>query len=367
MVTIHQFVNERIRRLEFLLDYGLFLAKIATFVIAIIALLVVVKSVNGKGHSEKGELDVVNLTEKYKDTVEQLEYHLHDDVFLKARAKAQKKSSKEKAKQESKEIKKAAKEGKLDATRAAHLFVLDFNGSIDAKEVGSLREEITAILAVAQAGDEVLLRLESGGGMVHGYGLASSQLDRIKAAGLVLTIAVDKVAASGGYMMACIADKIVSAPFAIVGSIGVIAQIPNFNKLLKKHDVEFEQMTAGEFKRTLTMFGENTDKARDKFKLELEETHGLFKDFIRQRRPGLDVDKVATGEHWFGTKAYELGLVDQIKTSDDLVVEACKEKTVLAIHYVKKKKLTEKLAGVAGEAADGVLMKLISRGQRPIV
>ncbi|NGZ13812.1 protease SohB [Vibrio aestuarianus] len=352
---------------EFLLDYGLFLAKIATVVVALVVLLVIVKSVGGKNSAIKGELEVVNLTDRHKDIVEQLEHHLHDDAFIKARDKAEKKSEKEKIKARDKAIKKAAKEGELDTKREPHLFVLDFNGSIDAKEVASLHEEVTAVLAVAREGDEVLLRLETGGGMVHGYGLASSQLDRLKAAGLPLTIAVDKVAASGGYMMACIADKIVSAPFAIVGSIGVIAQLPNFNKLLKKHDIEYEQLTAGEYKRTLTMFGENSDKAREKFKQELEETHELFKDFIRDHRPALDLDKVATGEHWFGTQAKALGLVDEIKTSDDLVVEACKDKTVLAIHYVQKKKLTDKLAGVAGEAADSVLMKLISRGQRPIV
>lgn len=353
--------------LEFLLDYGLFLAKIATVVIAIIAILVIAKSVSGKSGAAKGELEITNLTDQHKDTVEQLEHHLHDEAFIKARDKAEKKVEKEKAKSRDKDIKKAVKDGQLDTKREPHLFVLDFNGSIDAKEVTSLREEVTAILAVARDGDEVLLRLESGGGMVHGYGLASSQLDRLKAAKLPLTISVDKVAASGGYMMACIADKIVSAPFAIVGSIGVIAQLPNFNKLLKKHDIEFEQLTAGEYKRTLTMFGENSDKARDKFKEELEETHGLFKDFIRERRPELDLEKVATGEHWFGTQAKALGLVDEISTSDDLVVSACKDKTVLAIHYVQKKKLSAKLAGVAGEAADHVLMKWISRGQRPIV
>ncbi|MBY8072720.1 protease SohB [Vibrio fluvialis] len=353
--------------MEFLLDYGLFLAKIATVVVALVVLLVIVKSVGGRHSAAKGELEVINLTEQHKQTVEQLESHLHDDAFLKARDKAEKKSEKEKNKSREKEAKKAAKSGELDTKRDPHLFVLDFHGSIDAKEVTSLREEVTAILAVAQQGDEVLLRLETGGGMVHGYGLASSQLDRLKAAGLPLTIAVDKVAASGGYMMACIADKIVSAPFAIVGSIGVVAQLPNFNKLLKKHDIEFEQLTAGEYKRTLTMFGENTDKAREKFKEELEETHVLFKDFIREHRPDLDLEKVATGEHWFGTQAKALGLVDEIKTSDDLIVDACKNKTVLALHYVQKKKLTAKLAGVAGEAADSVLLKLISRGQRPIV
>ena len=352
--------------MEFLLDYGLFLAKIATVVIAIVVLLVIAKSVGGKG-AAKGELEVTDLTKQNRENAEHLEAHLHDESFLKARHKAEAKSEKEKHKQREKAVKKAAKSGELKEEREPHLFVLDFHGSIDAKEVSSLRQEVTAILAVAQQGDEVLLRLETGGGMVHGYGLASSQLDRIKAAGLPLTISVDKVAASGGYMMACIADKIVSAPFAIVGSIGVVAQLPNFNKLLKKHNIEFEQLTAGEYKRTLTMFGENTDKAREKFKQELEETHVLFKDFIRVRRPELDLDKVATGEHWFGTQAKELGLVDEIKTSDDLIVEACKEKTVLALRYVQKKKLTDKLAGVAGEAADSVLLKLINRGQRPIV
>ncbi|EFP97351.1 protease SohB [Vibrio caribbeanicus] len=353
--------------MEFFLDYGLFLAKIVTVVVAIIAILIMIKAVGGKDPSAKGTLEITNLTDKHKQTIEQFESHLHDEAFLKARDKAEKKEEKDKNKERGKEIKKASKEGKLAEDRAPHLFVLDFKGSIDAKEVSSLREEITAILAVAKDSDEVLLRLESGGGMVHGYGLASSQLDRIKAANIPLTISVDKVAASGGYMMACIADKIVSAPFAIVGSIGVIAQMPNFNKVLKKHDIEYEQLTAGEYKRTLTMFGENTDKARDKFKQELEETHGLFKDFIRQRRPDLELEKVATGEHWFGTQAHELGLVDEIKTSDDLVVEACKDKTVLAVHYVEKKKLTSKLAGIAGEAADNVLMKLIDRGQRPIM
>ncbi|QFQ76783.1 protease SohB [Vibrio harveyi] len=353
--------------MEFLLDYGLFLAKIVTVVAAVIVLLIIGKSASGKSGAAKGELEVTNLSERHKDAVEQLEHHLHDDAFIKARDKAVKKEEKEKNKSREKEIKQASKEGSLDSKREPHLFVLDFNGSIDAKEVGSLREEITAVLAVAREGDEVLLRLESGGGMVHGYGLASSQLDRIKAAGLPLTISVDKVAASGGYMMACVADKIVSAPFAIVGSIGVIAQIPNFNKLLKKHDIEYEQLTAGEYKRTLTMFGENTDKARDKFKQELEETHVLFKDFIRERRPDLELEKVATGEHWFGTQAKELGLVDEISTSDDLVVAACKEKTVLAVHYVQKKKLADKLAGVAGKVADSVVLKLAERGQKPIV
>ncbi|MEZ9356317.1 protease SohB [Vibrio breoganii] len=352
--------------MEFLLDYGLFLAKIVTFVAAIIVVLVIAKSASAKSGA-KGSLEVTNLSEQHEQNIELMEHHLHDEAFIKARDKAAKKKRKEEEKARGKEIKEAVKGGELDTKRKPHLFVLDFIGSIDAKEVTNLREEITAILACAREGDEVLVRLESGGGMVHGYGLAASQLDRIKSANIPLTISVDKVAASGGYMMACVADKIVSAPFAIVGSIGVIAQIPNFNKLLKKNDIEFEQMTAGEYKRTLTMFGENTDKAREKFKQELEETHVLFKDFIRERRPELELEKVATGEHWYGSQALDLGLIDKVQTSDDLVVEACKDKTVLAVHYVQKKKLADKFGKAAAEATDSVLLKWIQRGQRPIV
>lgn len=353
--------------MDFLFDYGLFLAKIATVVIAIVCILVLAKGLNTRQGSQKGELEVTDLTAQYKETVHQLESHLYDKPLLKAREKAEKKADKEKHKARQNEIKKAAKAGDLSHTREPRLFVLDFHGSIDAREVTALREEVTAILAVAMEGDEVLLRLETGGGMVHGYGLASSQLDRLKSAGIKLTIAVDKVAASGGYMMACVADQIISAPFAVVGSIGVIAQLPNFNKLLKKNNIEFEQITAGEFKRTLTMFGENTDRAREKFQEEIEQTHDLFKDFIAIHRPALELEKVATGEHWFGKQALELGLVDEIGTSDDFITHACKDREVLNVRYVQRKKLTEKLAGATGEAADNLLLKWISRGQRPIV
>ncbi|MEZ8142317.1 protease SohB [Enterovibrio norvegicus FF-33] len=352
--------------MEFLLDYGLFLAKILTFVVAVIVVLIIAKSAGGK-QGQKGELEITNLTEKHKDLIHSMESYLYDETALKARDKADKKAEKAKAKEAKAEAKKMTDSVSLESSRKPHVFVLDFKGSIDAREVTALREEVTAILSVAKEGDEVLVRLESGGGMVHAYGLASSQLDRIKQAGISLTASVDKVAASGGYMMACVADKIIAAPFAVVGSIGVIAQLPNFNKLLKKHDIEFEQLTAGEFKRTLTMFGENTDKAREKFMGELEETHTLFKDFIADHRPSLELEKVATGEHWFGNQALPLGLIDSIGTSDDYLVSAVKEKDVLSVRYVQRKKLAEKLAGASAEAADRLLLKWISRGQRPIV
>ncbi|MDC0524502.1 protease SohB, partial [Porticoccaceae bacterium] len=209
--------------------------------------------------------------------------------------------------------------------------------------------------------DEVLLRLESSGGMVHSYGLASSQLDRLRKKNIPLTVCVDKVAASGGYMMACVADKILAAPFAIIGSIGVIAQMPNFNKVLKKHDVDFELLTAGEHKRTLTMFGENTDKGREKFIEELEETHELFKDYVSTRRPQVDIDKIATGEIWYGARAQDMALIDDIQTSDEYLVSRIEEADVFKISYVFKKKLHERLGLAAEESADRLLVKWWAR------
>ena len=130
-----------------------------------------------------------------------------------------------------------------------------------------------------------MVRLESGGGLVHGYGLAAAQLVRLKDAGLTLTVCVDKVAASGGYMMACVADKVVAAPFAVIGSIGVVSQLPNFHKWLKNHDVDYEMFTAGDYKRTVTVFGENDAEDRAKYQEELEQTHALFKHFVNTYRP----------------------------------------------------------------------------------
>jgi len=314
--------------LEFLYEYGLFFAKALTFVVAVGAIIALIAGAAHKPKAKRGEIELDDLSEQL-DTFK--------DQFL------QDTLNKDDLKKYNKEQKKLAKE--KDETNKPNLYVLDFNGSMDAHEVDSLREEITAILMIAKPKeDKVLLRLESGGGVVHGYGLAASQLQRIKDADLNLTICVDKVAASGGYMMACIADRLVSAPFAIIGSIGVIAQIPNFNKILKKNDIDFEQITAGEFKRTLTLFGENTDKAREKFSEEIEETHELFKDFINVQRPSLDLPSVATGEHWFGTTALEKGLVDELSTSDDILLSHNKDNQIYKVKFAIKKPLSEKFA-----------------------
>ncbi|MBO8214363.1 protease SohB [Acinetobacter nosocomialis] len=249
-----------------------------------------------------------------------------------------------------------AKEAKIRRKNNQKIFVLDFKGDIQASAVENLREEITLILATAKAGrDRVVVRLESPGGMVHGYGLAAAQLVRLRDAGFHLTICVDKVAASGGYMMACIANEIISAPFAVVGSIGVVAQVPNFNRLLKQHNVDFELYTAGQYKRTVTMFGENTPEGKAKFEEELQQTHILFKHFVEKYRPQLNVDKVATGEHWYGQDALDLNLVDKLQTSDEYLLALLPQHDVYVINTRKKATLGEKLGLQAAQMADSLI------------
>ena len=227
---------------------------------------------------------------------------------------------------------------------------------IRASATEQLRHEVTAVLSMAQPSDEVVVRLESGGGMVHAYGLASSQLARLRDAGLPLTVCVDKVAASGGYMMACVANRVLAAPFAVLGSIGVVAQLPNVHRLLKKHDIDVEVLTAGEFKRTLTVFGENTDKGREKFQEDLELTHQLFKGFVSRYRPQLDIDKVATGEVWLGLSALEHELVDGLQTSDEYLARRANEAELFQLRFINRKSLQERIGLAASVAIDRVLL-----------
>lgn len=336
--------------MEFLYEYGMFLAKAITIVVAIVAVIIVVLASTVKHKSDKGELRITNLSEE----LEELKHGLKEVLLSKKEFKAYEKQLK---------IDEKVKDKTEGDTSKGKVFVIDFKGSIDAAEVASLREEISAILAIAEKGDEVVVNVESGGGMVHGYGLASSQLDRLRQADIPLTVCVDKVAASGGYMMACVANKIYAAPFAIVGSIGVVAQLPNFNRLLKKHEIDYEQHTAGDFKRTLTVFGENTDEGRQKFQEELEETHVLFKAFVSKYRPELNLEKVATGEHWYGQQAIELGLVDEILTSDDVVMSLAKDRKVYKLRYQVKKKLADKIAHGASLSVNAIFNRLIEKNR----
>ncbi len=328
--------------MQFIAEYGLFLAKVVTIVVAVLVLVGVAVALSSRHRkAESGHLEVNSLNRKY----EEMSDTLADSLLSKEELKQKHKQEKKRRKEEQKKHKKDLKEGKTGAKKK-RLFVLDFEGDIHASAVDHLREEISAILMLAVPGDEIVVRLESGGGVVHGYGLAASQLQRIRDRDISLTVAVDKVAASGGYLMACVADKLVAAPFSIIGSIGVLAQIPNFNRLLKKHDVDFEQLYAGEYKRTLTLFGENTDKGREKMQQELEEVHQLFKAFIKRQRTGLDVAKVATGEHWLGSRALELGLVDELCTSDDYLMSARETADIVEVRFVSKQSLKEKLSSL---------------------
>ena len=230
------------------------------------------------------------------------------------------------------------------------VFVLDFEGDILATQVERLREEVTAIVSVAAEKDEVVVKIESPGGGVPHYGLAAAQLVRLRDRKIKVTACIDRIAASGGYLMACVADSIVAAPFSIIGSIGVVAQIPNVHRLLKKHDVDVEEVTAGEFKRTVSLFGEITEKGKKKLQEQLEETHHLFKDFVRQHRPKLDVDKVATGEYWLGTKALELQLVDALGTSDDYLMQRAKDAQVFKVTFHSDRKWRDRLGRFAANA-----------------
>ena len=333
--------------MEFLADYASFLAKTVTLVIAIVVVLVAIASMRGKGRRRSaGQLQVTKLNDFYKGLRERLEQSLLDKERFKALRKEQGKALK--------------KEKKLGEPKP-RVYVMDFDGDIKASATESMRHEITALLTLATAKDEVVLRLESGGGMVHSYGLASSQLARIRQAGIPLTICIDKVAASGGYMMACIGNKIISAPFAILGSIGVVAQLPNVNRLLKKHDIDFEVLTAGEYKRTLTVFGENTEKGREKFQEDLDITHDLFKNFVARYRPQLAIDEVATGEVWLGMAALDNQLVDELKTSDEYLSERAKTAEVFHLHYAQRKSLQERVGLAATGSVDRLLLSWWSR------
>lgn len=346
--------------MAFLVEYGLFLAKVVTIVVAIGAVIILVLSASMKNQGgEKGQITIAKLNERFDEMRNALRHALLDEKALKAEEKAKKKAAKADKKTEKKAEKSASDES--EAERKKRVFVLDFDGDIKASAVDELREAITAVLTMAEPSDEVVVKLESGGGMVHSYGLASSQLARITAKEIPLTICVDKVAASGGYMMACVANKIIAAPFAIVGSIGVVAQLPNFHRLLKKHDVDFEMLTAGKYKRTLTMLGENTEEGRKKFIEDLEDTHVLFKEFISEHRSQVDIEAVATGEIWFGKRALKQKLIDEIGTSDEYLFSAADNADVYAVAYEHKKTLPEKLGLSASVAVENAMTKMWSK------
>lgn len=377
--------------MAYFFEFILFVAKTGTIIVAFIVALLFLASLRNNQQQSGGKIEFKDLGERYQQIKEGFLEFKHSDLDDKDfKAELEREESREKqaealenaaesASEERSEtvsetapenIVKEDKEGdqrdkrdeksqvakapfwqfwkrekeKSKPKKAETLYVLEFDGDIQAEEVRSLREEVSALLQIAEKGDEVLIRLKSPGGAVNGYGLAASQLVRIRDKGLHLTVAVDEVAASGGYLMASVAHKILAAPFAIVGSIGVVAEMPNFHKVLEKYNIDYEQFTAGEYKRTVSMFGENSEAAKEKFRAELNEIHHIFKDFVQQYRPQLEIEQIATGEYWLAVKALELGLVDELKTSDSYILESMKNKNVYTIQYVEKSSVRQGLS-----------------------
>jgi len=319
---------------EFFSEYGLFLLQLLTAVVLFVIIVGVFVVISRRGGGEaSGALKVEKLNDKFDEIRDAVNSVLLD-----------KKALKNERKQHKQALKQSSRE---DDGKRSRIFVIDFKGDIHATATASLREEIGAILSVAQAGETVLVRLENSGGTVHEHGLAASQLLRLKSHGLRIVVSVDKIAASGGYLMATVADSIIAAPFAIIGSIGVLAQLPNFHRWLESKGIDFEQVTAGRYKRTLTVFGENTDADREKVRDELEDIHGLFKSQISEHRPQVDIDQVATGEHWYGSQALALKLVDELQTSDDFLRGRLADTDVFRFEFSRKKPLPERVLAAA--------------------
>ncbi len=318
---------------DFVAEYGLFVLQFLTALALFAVIVAVIALVSRRAAEHTGVITVEKLNEKF----EQMRDAVNAVILDKKSLRLQRKESKHRKKQEE----------KADRKDRDRLFVIDFKGDIHASATASLREEISAILSVAKSGETVLLRLENSGGAVHEHGLAASQLLRLKAHGLRLVVAVDKVAASGGYLMACVADTILAAPFAVVGSIGVLLQLPNLNRWLESKGIDYEQVTAGRYKRTLTVFGKNTDEDRDKVRAELEDVHSLFKSQIAEHRPQVDIDAVATGEHWYGSQALELNLVDTLQTSDEYLSERIATADVFRFEYKRRKTVPERVLATA--------------------
>ncbi|OHV11893.1 protease SohB [Kushneria phosphatilytica] len=329
-------------------EYGLFLAEAMTFVVAVAAIaLIIVKARNQAGGHRGATLQVRNRHTYMRHHLETLE----DAKLSRAQRIRQHKQRRKQSKREQRD---------RTGDHRKTLWVLDFHGDLKASRIPALTEEISSILLAAKSDDEVMLRLESGGGLVHAYGLASAQLDRLKQAGLKLTVCVDKVAASGGYMMACCADRLIAAPFAVIGSI-VVAQVPNVHRLLKRNDIDVEVLTAGRYKRTLTVLGENTEEGRARFLEDLHETHELFKSWVSEHRPVLDIEQVADGDIWFGRQALKDKLIDEVNTSEAWLQSRGEDVRILEVALKSKRSVMERLGRTASKAVERGVDRAIER------
>lgn len=342
--------------MEYVYEYLTFLAQTVTIVVAIVVIVSAMAAFSMKRQQHpSGHLEVRKLNEHLSDLKVAVQQAMLPATTVRKMRKQEHKEHKKAAKREARELKQT------DGAGRKRIYVLDFDGDLQASQVEHLSTEITAVLSAAREDDEVLVRLESAGGMVHSYGLAASQLDRVRRRNVPLTVAVDKVAASGGYLMAAVANHIIAAPFAVLGSIGVVAQVPNVHRLLKRHDVDVEVLTAGKYKRTLTVLGENTEEGRRKFIEELEDVHRLFKDYVGTHRESLDLDAVATGETWYGQDALERKLVDEIVTSDEYLVARSDDADIFEVHWVEHKRPIERLLSQMEGSLDRIAGRWVER------
>jgi serine protease SohB len=334
--------------MAFWLDIAAFALKALLIVLAIGGLVFLITRLTRGEADDDSEIGIDSLNERYDAQQARLNAELLSKKERKGLAKARKKAAK--------------REAAAPTPTPKRIYVLDFEGDLRASAVTQLGREIDAVLTVARPDqDEVVVRVESPGGTVTGYGLAASQLSRLRSASIRLTVCVDQVAASGGYLMACVADRIVAAPFAMLGSIGVVAQVPNVNRLLKKNDIDFEEITAGEFKRSVSIFGEITPAGREHFRGKLDATHDAFKDFVAKNRPRIEIGKVANGDSWLGGEALELGLVDELGTSDDYLFRARAGAKIYEISSEERKSLLQQILGRVGFAAASALRLVMER------
>ena len=331
-------------------EYLLFLAQTVTVVLAILVVVAAVSRLRQDSAATPGRLQVRPLNNLYRQRARAL-----------ARAGAQ--TSWRGRLREA--LQRPGADAEPSALPDRRVYILSFRGDLRARAVRGLREEVSAVIAAARPDrDEVVLCLDSPGGAVPDYGLAASQVARLREAGIALTVCVDRVAASGGYLMAVVGDRIIAAPFAVIGSIGVVGSMPNLHRWLRNREIDFEQHTAGEHKRTLTVFGQNTEADRERFREDLGHIHEQFKGFIRRYRPGVDLETVATGEFWLAERALEVGLIDALQTSDDYIMAQREQAQLVEVRFRAHEGWSQRMAvmaerllgrsGVAGRAGPWV-------------
>lgn len=241
--------------------------------------------------------------------------------------------------------------GKSEGIVRKTAVLLSFNGDINATEVIEFGRAVSMIVQMKDLVSEVYIIINSGGGVVNGYGLLASEIERLHYSEIETYALIDQVAASGGYMAACVANHVVAAPFAYIGSIGVVSEMPNFNQILSDNGINIEQHTAGKSKRTVTPLGKITDEDRNEFKKKLERIHRSFINHVSHYRNINDADEnknsiIFSGDYWIAeeTVELELGLVDEISTSQEFLLDKMKEYNIIEITFQENKTKKSKLS-----------------------